>query len=74
MSDRDELKIIVLAHIRRFFKDEAGFHNHCSQKEELLYHHVWDGGNIQKKNTLVNHKSSEEENSTAMSEDLQCQN
>jgi hypothetical protein len=36
MSDRDELKIIVLAHIRRFFlRDEAGFHNHCSQKEEL---------------------------------------
>jgi hypothetical protein len=37
MSDRDELKIIVLAHIRRFLRDEAGFHNHCSQKKEELY-------------------------------------
>jgi hypothetical protein len=36
MSDRDELKIIVLAHIRCFFLgDEAGFHNHSQKKEEL---------------------------------------
>jgi hypothetical protein len=47
MSDRDELKIIVLAHIRRFLRDEAGFHNHCSQKKKNIINK--DGGNIQKK-------------------------
>jgi hypothetical protein len=47
MSDRDELKIIVLAHIRRF-GDEAGFHNHCSQKKNFISS-CKDGGNIQNK-------------------------
>jgi hypothetical protein len=49
MSDRDELKIIVLAHIRRFFlRDEAGFHNHSHKKKNFISS-CKDGGNIQKK-------------------------
>jgi hypothetical protein len=68
MSDRDELKIIVLAHIG-FFKG-PGFHNHCSQKRRTLYHHVRTAEIF--RDTLVNTKVVKKENSTAMSgEDLQ---
>jgi hypothetical protein len=46
-----------------------------TKKRRTLYHHVRTAEIFRKnKDTLVNHKSSEEENSTAMSgEDLKCQ-
>jgi hypothetical protein len=59
MSDRDELKIIVLAHIRRFKGTKLVFII-IAHKRRTLYHHVRTAEIFKTKDTLVNHKSSEE--------------
>jgi hypothetical protein len=56
MSDRDELKIIVLAHIRCFFWGTKLVFIIIAHKKRTLYHHVRTAKYSEKKKTLYQPK------------------